>query len=74
MGRKQRFTFHLRENGTDNLEDEGHETLASAMNHAVTLAFKVGAGKSNEEMRGLFICVLDENGHEVFRTPVANAG
>jgi len=64
------YTFHL-------CPDEGEFvyiatmrcSLPDAMSRAVDLAFIEGAKRA--VLRGQFVCVQDDKGHEVFRTPFA---
>ena len=62
------YSFHLCPTEDSLVFLEAREfTLVDAMGHAIELAFKEGA--KSGPTRGHFVCVHDDQGHEVFRTP-----
>jgi hypothetical protein len=66
-----RFYFHLTDGKTVR-DDEGEKcnSIEAARNYAVRVAKELGQGQSSEYVREHCICVTDETGKEVFRTPL----
>ena len=67
----QRFYFHLSDHTKINDDKtEACRTIDEARAHACAIATELARLK-RKEFRGLFLCVTDHNGKEVFRTAVA---
>jgi hypothetical protein len=68
-----RYFFHLA-NGTFVPDQEGEDcsTLERAKEFALKVAAELGRNRNREEIDGEHVCVTDENGKEVFRTPLVN--
>ena len=70
-----RFFFHM-ENGARAEDDYGDpcDSLQQAKSYAEHVAVEVGRNKPDDAIRDTYILVTDEDGKEVFRTPVVNRG
>lgn len=68
--------YHFTLDGQDINDPAGADcaSLPEAMQHAAELALRIGRGKPRDELRGRFICILNADGHEVYRTPLATTG
>jgi hypothetical protein len=65
-----KYSFHLcPDEGKLTFIEQRQCSLPDAMTYAVELAFLAGA--EEEDHAGQFICVCDNTGKEVFRTPLA---
>jgi uncharacterized protein DUF6894 len=53
-------------------EDKTFDTVDSAMAHADQLAAKLGRNRSADAIHGRFVRVTDEDGKEVYRSPLTN--
>jgi hypothetical protein len=53
-------------------EGENCATLERAKEFALKVAAELGRNRNREELEGEHVCVADESGKEVFRTPVVN--
>ena len=68
-----KFHFHL--SGKTEFKDEQGEicsTIDAAKAYADDVAAEVGRNKRWSEIRGRFIRVTDEDGKEIYRTPLTN--
>lgn len=66
------YTIHLcPEEGELTYIHTTRGSLAEAMERAVDFAFIHGS--KGGPIRGRFVCIHDDKGHEVFRTPFAGA-
>jgi len=67
-----RFFFNLT-NHTKIKDDRGELcTLGEARNTALEVAAELGRNQNHNKLRGLSISVTDEDGLELFRTPLRN--
>ena len=64
-----RYFFNLSDKVFDT---EGHEfpTLEAAKDCAIQTAYEVARNRPQREVKHLSVCVTDESGREVFRTPL----
>lgn len=67
-----RFFFNLT-NHTKVKDDRGEVcTLEEARNTALEVAAELGRNQNRNKIRGLSVAVTDEDGIELFRTPLRN--
>jgi Domain of unknown function (DUF6894) len=57
---------------TDRDEGEEYPSLDEAKQSAAEIARELGRNRTESEVRGKYVRVTDESGHEVFRTAVTN--
>jgi hypothetical protein len=57
---------------TDRDEGEEYPTLDEAKQSAAEVARELGRNRTESEIRGKYVRVTDESGHEIFRTAVTN--
>lgn len=66
-----RFYFQLTDNTViKDREGEAYSDLAAAERHARQVAREVGRNKSPREVESRSVSVIDEQGKQVFKTPV----
>jgi hypothetical protein len=68
-----RYFFHLSD-GTFIEDDAGEvcSTVEEAKRFAMSVAAELGQNRDAKDFEGGYVCVTDEGGTEVFRTPLVN--
>jgi hemerythrin superfamily protein len=68
-----RYFFHLSDGNL--IQDDAGEvckTLEEAKQFAINVAAELGQNRDAKDIQGEYVCVTDEDGTEVFRTPLVN--